>query len=144
MRRAQKQRTTHTTDRYKVERLRYDVGRSTLPKKLRATLATCTTVIMLHASFIPQHASNLSDPAHPGPGFLTLDAQAGLALLHRHESILYLQQLSRPAERCQREAVRRVPHCFLSVCSLPLEKRSAQSRVVTHGKARKQRHLLVS
>lgn len=42
--------------------------------------------------------------------WLTLDAEAGLPLLHRHESILDLQKLARPAEGCQRKAVRRVPH----------------------------------
>lgn len=52
--------------------------------------------------------------------YLTLDAQAGLALLYRHESILDLQQLSRPAEGCQREAVRRVPHGILCVFSFTL------------------------
>lgn len=50
---------------------------------------------------------------------LTLDAKAGLALLHRHESILDLQQFSSPTESGQREAVRRVTHdcCCCSVSS---------------------------
>lgn len=52
---------------------------------------------------------------------LTLDAEAGLSLLNCHESILNLKKLSRPAEGCERKAIRGVPHAC-SFAALALKK----------------------
>ena len=57
------------------------------------------------------------------PISLTLDPKAGLALLHSHEGILDLEQLSGPAESSQREAVCRVTHGFVVLSVAPANPR---------------------
>lgn len=63
-----------------------------------------------------KHEASSLMPFHPACFGLTLDAKARLSLLHRHEGILDLKELPRPAEGRQRKAVRGVSHGARSAC----------------------------